>query len=162
TTMKLPNCGTAWTGWVENLDKAPSPCPAGCEKGEQQLVKTSQEAGKTVYSARYQCHKSINTSSDLSPSNKTPPLIATTCPDMARGFNHDGTDGGQYDIPQGWFYEARVKTLQNGMTVLECYYGRHKRDSLRASSHAYAVTYILKEARAERCTIQGATVTCRK
>lgn len=162
TTMKLPNCGTAWTGWVENLDQAPSPCPAGCEMGERQLVKTDQQSGKAVYSARYQCHKSLKTNLALSLSNKTAPLLAATCPDMARGFNHNGSDGGQYDIPQGWFYAAKVKTLQNGMTVLECNYGRHGRADLRANSHAYGVTYILKDARADRCTLQGATVTCRK
>lgn len=53
------NCGTFWTGWLDTPDADANPCPKNCVRGERQVVKTHKQGDKTLYDARYQCHRMV-------------------------------------------------------------------------------------------------------
>lgn len=55
--VKRQNCGTFWTGWMEDPDTNANPCPKDCVRGERQLVKTYKQGDKMLYEARYQCYR---------------------------------------------------------------------------------------------------------
>ena len=50
------NCGTVWTGWIDNPDADVNPCQKGCERGEQRQVKTYKSGDTTRYDVNYQCY----------------------------------------------------------------------------------------------------------
>jgi len=54
------NCGTVWTGWIDDPDSDVNPCPQGCERGERQIVKTYQVGDTTQYDVRYQCYQAAS------------------------------------------------------------------------------------------------------
>jgi len=51
------SCGTAWTGWLSDLNTTVNPCPRGCEPGELQLVNRSRSGSTVQYDKRYLCYK---------------------------------------------------------------------------------------------------------
>lgn len=55
-TIPRENCGTHWTGYVDDPKVDVNPCPTNCVRGERQTVNTRKEGSKLKYSARYQCY----------------------------------------------------------------------------------------------------------
>lgn len=51
------NCGTFWTGLIDDPDADVNPCPKGCGRGEQQVVNTHVDGDSTRYEVRYQCYE---------------------------------------------------------------------------------------------------------
>jgi len=56
TPTRLRNCGTFWTGRIEDPDSPINPCPKGCVRGEATLTNTYKSGDKTYYEIRYQCY----------------------------------------------------------------------------------------------------------
>jgi len=50
------NCGTSWTGWVDDPNADVNPCPKTCERGERQVLNRRKEGKALKYQARYQCY----------------------------------------------------------------------------------------------------------
>jgi hypothetical protein len=50
------NCGTFWTGSVDDPNADVNPCPKNCERGELQVVNRNRSGNALQYSMRYQCY----------------------------------------------------------------------------------------------------------
>ena len=51
------NCGTVWTGLMDDPNADVNPCSKGCIRGELQLVKRTNSNGHLQYDMRYQCYQ---------------------------------------------------------------------------------------------------------
>lgn len=84
------NCGTVWTGWIDNPDADVNPCQKGCERGEQQIVDAHIKGGVKQYNVRYQCYMAEAapkpaTGSSLASQSGTAPATGTTEPRPVSG-----------------------------------------------------------------------------
>jgi len=50
------NCGTHWTGWVNEPGADVNPCPKGCERGKRLLLNEHKNGDTTQYQANYECY----------------------------------------------------------------------------------------------------------
>ncbi len=50
------NCGTFWTGWVDNPNPDKNPCPANCVRGERLQDKQYSQGATAQYDVQYQCY----------------------------------------------------------------------------------------------------------
>jgi hypothetical protein len=86
TAAARQNCGTFWTGWMDNPDADVNPCPKGCVRGERQILNTHKNGDTIEYEARYQCYKELpsgeTAAMDHAPREKPQPssFIATLSP----------------------------------------------------------------------------------
>lgn len=50
------NCGTFWTGWVNDPSADVNPCPANCKRGERVQINQHKSGNITQYEAKYECY----------------------------------------------------------------------------------------------------------